>query len=76
MVVYRGLKRAGIKAPIAGAYVLRHTIASQMVRRGISLKEVSDFLGHRSLDTTTIYAKVDVVALRDVALPWPEEVSP
>ena len=46
-----------------------------MVRCGISLKEVADFLGHRSLDTTTIYAKVDVVALREVAMPRPE-VSP
>jgi len=75
MVVYRGLRRAGIKAPIGGAYVLRHSVAIQMVRSGISLKEVADFLGHRSLDTTTIYAKLDVVALREVALPWPE-VSP
>jgi site-specific recombinase XerD len=43
-----------------------------MVRRGISLKEVGDFLGHRSLDTTTIYAKLDVPSLLEVALPWPE----
>jgi site-specific recombinase XerD len=75
MVVYRGLRRAGIEAPIAGAYVLRHSVAIQMVRSGISLKEVADFLGHRSLDTTTIYAKLDVVALREVALPWPEVSS-
>jgi len=47
-------------------------VASRMVRRGTSLKEVADFLGHRSLDTTTIYAKLDVPALREVALPWPE----
>ena len=74
-VVYRSLRRAEIDATIAGAYVLRHTVASRMVRCGISLKEVADFLGHRSLDTTTIYAKVDVVALREVAMPRPE-VSP
>lgn len=74
-VVYRGLHRAGIEAPIAGAYVLRHTVASRMVGRGISLKEVADFLGHRSLDTTTIYAKVNVAALREVAMPWPEVSS-
>ena len=70
--VVRALRRAGIEAPLAGAYVLRHTVASRMVRRGTSLKEVGDFLGHRSLDTTTIYAKLDVPALRDVAVPWPE----
>jgi len=70
--VVRALRRAGIEAPLAGAYVLRHTVASRMVRRGTSLKEVGDFLGHRCLDTTTIYAKLDVPALCDVALPWPE----
>ena len=74
-VVYRGLHRAGIDAPISGAYVLRHTVASRMVGRGVSLKEVADFLGHHSLDTTMIYAKLNVAALREVAMPWPE-VSP
>jgi len=70
--VGRALRRAGVEAPLVGAYVFRHTVASRMVRRGISLKEVGDFLGHRSLDTTTIYAKLDVPALSEVALPWPE----
>ena len=70
--VYRAIKRTGVKAPIAGAYVFRHTVASRMVRHGIRLKDVADFLGHRCLDTTTIYAKLDVSALREVALPWPE----
>ncbi len=71
-VVGRALKRAGIETPIRGAYVLRHTLASRMVRRGTSLKEVADILGHRSLDTTAIYAKLDLPTLREVALPWPE----
>ncbi len=73
-VVARALRRAGVDAPLAGAYVFRHTVASRMVRRGTSLKEVADFLGHRSLDTTTIYAKLDLPALHDVALPWPEVI--
>lgn len=68
----RAVQRAGVDPPLAGAYVFRHTIASRMVRRGISLKEVADFLGHRSLDTAAIYAKLDLPALREVALPWPE----
>ncbi len=71
-VVAQALRRAGVEAPLTGAYVFRHTVASRMVRRGISLKEIGDFLGHRSLDTTTIYAKLDVPALTEVALPWPE----
>jgi integrase/recombinase XerD len=70
--VARALRRAGIDSPIAGAYVFRHTLASRMVRRGASLKEVADLLGHRCLDTTTIYAKLDLTSLREVALPWPE----
>jgi integrase/recombinase XerD len=71
-VVVRALRRAGVEAPLAGAYVFRHTVASRLVRRGASLKEVADFLGHRSLDTTAIYAKLDLEALREVALPWPQ----
>ena len=69
--VVRALKRAGIKSPILGAYVLRHTVAIGMVRRGTSLKEIADFFGHRHLDTTTIYAKADLPNLREVALEWP-----
>ena len=70
--VYRAFKRTGIEAPITAAYVFRHTVASRMVRNGTRLKEVADFLGHRCLDTTTIYARLDIPALREVALPWPE----
>lgn len=73
-VVARALRRAQVDAPLAGAYVFRHTVASRMVRRGASLKEVADLLGHASLDSTTIYAKVDLPALREVALPWPEVI--
>jgi site-specific recombinase XerD len=43
-----------------------------MVRRGASLKEVADLLGHRCHDTTRIYAKLDVASLWEAALPWPE----
>ena len=70
-VVARSLRRAHIDAPIAGAYVFRHTVASRMVQRGASLKEVADVLGHRSLDSAAIYAKLDLPALREVAQPWP-----
>jgi site-specific recombinase XerD len=73
-VVVRALRRAGVEPPLAGGYVLRHTLASRLVNQGASLKEVADLLGHRSLDTTAIYAKLDLAALREVALPWPEEV--
>ena len=55
-----------------GTHVLRHTAAARMRASGHSLKGIADVLGHRSVDTTSIYIKLDVAALRDVALPWPE----
>jgi len=70
--VVRALRRAGVNSPLEGAYVFRHTLASRMVNHGASLKEVADVLGHRHLDTTMIYAKLDVASLSEVALPWPE----
>jgi site-specific recombinase XerD len=73
--VVRAFDRAGVVAPLKGAYVFRHTVASRLVTRGAALKEVADFLGHQSLESATIYAKVNLTALREVALPWPE-VSP
>lgn len=74
-VVRRALLRAGIVAPTYGAHALRHALATRMICRGARLEEIADVLGHRSLDTTAIYAKVDLPALRDVALPWPEVPS-
>jgi site-specific recombinase XerD len=68
----RALRRAGVDAPLEGACVFRHTVASRLLARGARLKEVADFLGHQCLDTTTIYAKVNLPTLREVALPWPE----
>jgi site-specific recombinase XerD len=54
-----------------GTHVLRHTAATRLHRAGADLKRVADILGHRSLDTTTIYTKVDFARLVQVALPWP-----
>lgn len=74
-VVARAMDRAGVDAPMTGAYVLRHTVASRMVTAGVSLKEVADVLGHQDLDTTAIYAKLDLPSLREVAAAWPEVSS-
>lgn len=74
-VVRQALLRAGITAPTYGAHLLRHTLATRMVRGGARLDEIADVLGHRSLNTTGIYAKVDLTSLADVALPWPEVKS-
>jgi site-specific recombinase XerD len=54
-----------------GTHALRHTAATRLHRAGADLKRVADILGHRSLDTTVIYTKVDFDRLAQVALPWP-----
>ena len=61
--------RAGIRD--RGTHSLRHTAATAMVNGGASFKDVADVLGHKSLTTTLIYAKLDMRALTQVALPWP-----
>ena len=73
--VDNALQRAGIDAPLRGANLLRHSLATDLLGRGASLREIADLLGHASLATTRIYAAVDVAALREVALPWPEATS-
>jgi len=70
-LVRNSLKRAGINAPTNGAHQFRHALATQMLRHGASLSEIGEVLGHRSPETTKIYAKVDLDALRILALPWP-----
>ena len=73
--VDHALAHAGIDAPIRGANLLRHSLATELLARGASLREIADLLGHSCLATTRIYAAVDVAALRDVALPWPGTTS-
>jgi len=70
-ITRRVLQKAGITGVRVGAHHFRHTAATQMVRHGASFKDVADVLGHRSLETTAIYAKLDVHSLVQVALPWP-----
>jgi integrase/recombinase XerD len=69
--VRNAAERCGLGHRIRGTHILRHTLAGRLVQRGARFKEIADLLRHRSLDTTTIYAKVDLEALARVALPWP-----
>lgn len=73
VIVSSAMQRAGVKAPSRGAaHLLRHSVATTMLRHGASLQEIAALLRHRSIETTEIYAKVDVGALRQIAQPWPE----
>ena len=58
-------------APYVGSHVLRHSLATNLVRRGASLDEIGDMLRHRSRASTMIYAKLDIDGLRSIAQPWP-----
>jgi len=63
--------RCGLATRLTGTHILRHTVAQRLVQSGASLKAIADLLRHRSLDTTTIYTKVDLDALATVAARWP-----
>ena len=73
--VDNALRRAGMAAPMRGANLLRHSLATDLLDHGASLREIADLFGHASLATTRIYASVDVAALREVTLPWPQATS-
>lgn len=70
-IVKHALERTGVDSPHRGAHQFRHALAVQMLQRGASLPEIGELLRHRSPQTTTIYARVDIGALRALALPWP-----
>lgn len=72
----RTICRAGVDAPSYGAHLFRHSVATTLLHEGLSLQEIGSLLRHRDVDTTALYAKVDVDLLREVALPWPQEADP
>ena len=75
-VVGRAIERAGVRAASRGTHVLRHSLATRMLREGAPLDTIGAVLRHRDVSTTALYAKVDVNLLRQVAQPWPDgEVS-
>jgi site-specific recombinase XerD len=72
-IVKRALRRAGVVRPNRGAaHLLRHSLATSLLRQGTSLQDIAAILRHRSIETTQIYAKVDICSLRQIAQPWPE----
>jgi site-specific recombinase XerD len=72
-ILRQAFARAGIALPCryVGSHVLRHSLATNLIRQGASLPEVSDMLRHRSRASTLIYVKLDIEGLRSIAQPWP-----
>jgi integrase/recombinase XerD len=69
--------RTGIRLPhLGGAHCIRHALAMHLLRQATPLKTIGDLLGHRSVESTGIYLRLDVEDLRDVALPLPSELEP
>jgi site-specific recombinase XerD len=70
-IVQGALERAGVESARKGAHLLRHSLATSMLRNGASLGEIGEVLRHKSPDSTAIYAKVELDALKPLALRWP-----
>jgi site-specific recombinase XerD len=70
-IVRYALGRAKVYAPHRGSHQFRHALAVRMLQHGASLPEIGEMLRHRSPQSTSIYAKVDVRSLRALALAWP-----
>ena len=71
-IARRAILRAGVDAPSYGAHVFRHSAATDMLRKGVSLQDIGGILRHDSIDTTAHYSKVDVGMLNQLAVSWPE----
>jgi site-specific recombinase XerD len=70
-IVRRALDRANLHPEFKGAHLLRHSLATSMLRSGATMGEIGEVLRHRARNTTEIYAKVDFDGLRSLAHPWP-----
>lgn len=72
-IVRAALKRAGLNPEKKGAYLLRHTFATQLLQQGVSLQEIGLILRHKRIETTAIYASVDFEKLATLIQPWPHK---
>ena len=72
VLVVQHLRQAQVSPPRTGSHVFRHGFATRMLQQGESLKTIADLLGHRHLNSTFIYTKVDLKTLHQLPLDWPE----
>jgi len=75
MIAVSALERAGVDVPRKGTHIFRDSLATQLLGAGASLTEIGQVLRHQNHDTTRLYAKVDINALRKLGLPWPGGVQ-
>jgi len=73
-VLAHRLQQSGLNLPPCGTHVLRHAFAMRLLQQGVPLKAIGDALGHRDMESTSVYIRLDVDALREVALPVPATV--
>jgi site-specific recombinase XerD len=64
-------RRSGLDLQGTSAYSLRHSFAMRLLNRGVGIKAIGDVLGHRGLESTCVYLRLQLDTLRDVALPVP-----
>jgi len=72
-IVRRTVEKSGLNTPSKGAHLLRHSLATGMLRKGASMTEIGELLRHQSPNSTEIYAKVDIEGLRSIVRIWPEK---
>lgn len=73
-ICQRAIDELGVKAPSKGAHLFRHSAAATLIRHGATLDDVGRLLRHASRESTAVYAKVAIGALRRIAQPWPEAI--
>lgn len=72
-IVCNRIREAGLAVPVPGARAFRHRFATKMLAEGHRLKSIADMLGHRNIESSAVYAKVDFPMLEQAAIEWPEE---
>lgn len=75
-VLEHRIKASGLHLPLFGTHVLRHSFATRLLQQGVSIKAIGDALGHRDVESTSIYLRLDVESLHEVALPAPAASPP
>jgi len=75
VMVTAELRRCNISVARFGAHLMRRTVASRMIQKGASIKEIADVLRHRDLKTISLYTKINMPLLREISAPWPSALS-